>query len=213
MIKSGIATVASSMNEVIAKSQILERVLVYDTFTDANGTDLTAHTPDINIPGNAWQNVIDSGYKIESNTAEPYSGNNPTAVIESGVSNVEINDVLVPSIFNLRRRGPMLRYSDVSNYWIIAIFGFNTCEIQEVVGGTPTTRASDSFTYISTDTVTINVVASDTTITAIFTNTTTPDTATISYSLATHNQTETIHGITGARGGGRDRHDSFEVIG
>src|SRR5438105_6113512 len=118
--------------------------LIFDTFTDTNGTNLTAHTPDTN-QGSGW--LADTGtITVQSNQANCGSGF-PYYAIETGQSNVTITAVVTPS--GTAACGLSGRVSNATNSWDIdiAISGGNlTLSIQEQAAGVFTVRATTTFT-------------------------------------------------------------------
>src|SRR5258708_1704824 len=96
-------------------------VYLYDTFTDADNTALTAHTMDV---GPGWS-VVQGTLKILSNAATPNSNNDGDGVIaDAGASDFTITADLVgqggsgatdsqPQIF--------LRYTDATHNWAVVL--------------------------------------------------------------------------------------------
>jgi len=77
---------------IIGIGQGAAATLFYDTFTDANGTALTAHTPDIDTVGGGWIHVLDT-WQIDANKAEPASESVapwPFAWADCGVSDAVV---------------------------------------------------------------------------------------------------------------------------
>lgn len=110
-----------------------------DTFTDTNGTNLTAHTP---TAGSAWTARIGT-WTIQSNRATcstPTVGANGVTQA-AATSDVEASiDIITPGSFptNTVRAGIMLRYVDNSNYMYARLYkdaGTSEIELTEVIGG------------------------------------------------------------------------------
>lgn len=172
-------------------------VYLYDTFTDTNGTLLTAHTMDI---GGGWtkQNSAQGGaptYSIQSNQSQPGSGlygvYTADATVADGTLTVDLPVFL--SATNNYIGGVVVRWTDTSHYWFIVIeqdgFGYYLAIYQE--NGSATTRASTNFvSNPNGTTVTLTIVLSGTTISA---TTNTGENAT--YSSATQGQTDTLMGL------------------
>lgn len=127
-------------------------ILIEDAFTDANGTNLTAHTiAPTNDPSATWVN-IGGAITIESNKAST----TPAAIInyqlESGESDCIIEATIQKTAGNVDG-GIMFRYVDDANYWIADFLSLSgTVKIYEKTGGSFTERASISKTFsASTD--------------------------------------------------------------
>lgn len=90
--------------------------IVFDTFTDTDGTAITAHTPDI-YPSTTWENLANSG-QILSNRA--YHDGDGSCVIESGLADCTITADLLSSYeasgISTRQVGIIFRY-DGTDYW------------------------------------------------------------------------------------------------
>lgn len=123
-------------------------LLVYDTFTGANGTALTAHTPDIAPVGSAWDNA---NVEIQGNLATLKAANTrQKSIIESSVSDCVITASIsyggtTTSALITFACGIVFRYTDVNNFWISSYVprvdntGFIIWEMQ---AGVPTIRAN-----------------------------------------------------------------------
>ena len=112
--------------------------LVYDTFTDADSTALTAHTPDIDVVGGGWSSSA-GALKILSNKAKwgTASNSHETSEIQTNKSDVVISvDVNSTAQF----LGILGRYVDDNNFWL-AWMSKNTMRIYERTTGTDTERA------------------------------------------------------------------------
>jgi hypothetical protein len=178
-------------------------VLVYDTFTDANGTSLDAHTPDICPAGSAWREDADN-WDIQSNRANHVTINSGGyATIDSGKADVTASVTLYP--YSGGMPGLVLRFTDTTHTWVVqAGRGSQDYRIYEV-NGSSTLRAFAAVT-VGAGPHALAVVASGTTIAATF------DAANpISYASATLNQTVTRHGIKAYKG--TDRLDDLTIAG
>lgn len=99
--------------------------LIYDTFAAANGTLLTAHTPDITTGGAGWEATfanygLPEALNIQSNKA----ANNTNAVtvggsvIETGKADVTITATITTvASAESGGNGIVFRYQDTQNYW------------------------------------------------------------------------------------------------
>ena len=101
--------------------------LIFDQTKDASGTMVTAHAPNINIPGNAYTNPTASGSNgtvlIESNQFKASGGNGTpngySAIIETGLPNITISGVLTAGVGATNVL--VFRYVDVNHYWMAGI--------------------------------------------------------------------------------------------
>ncbi len=175
-------------------------VLVLDYFTAADSTSLHAHAPDINIPGNAWVELLttDADIQIQSNRARGMHTGVPSypsavALIETSESDVLVTGTItngtVASTSSVS--GLIVRGVDINNYWAIYIDDNNdTFFMVERQGGSNTTRASTAVTLDVNTSYIIRVLCSGNTITA------TLDGANqIQYTSATFQNTATKHGF------------------
>lgn len=111
-------------------------VIVWDTFTDANGTLLTAHTPDCSPA--AWQTV--SGNLM-------INGNRCSGATGLSVIPVERADfALAASVRGVSGSVSLIaRYGDSLNYWkLIAKFAVNAIELWEQTASVWALRGSAS---------------------------------------------------------------------
>jgi hypothetical protein len=66
-------------------------ILIHDTFTDVDGTALSAHTPDINLTGDTWDSVYSTNIKINaSGQAYPTGGIDVLYMMDIGVTDVQM---------------------------------------------------------------------------------------------------------------------------
>jgi large repetitive protein len=101
--------------------------VIVDTFTDADNTNLTAHTPDTDLPGSAWT-VPNGAWQILTNQASinAVSGGDQFGIIDATgtPSNLQL-DVIIPAAFGgtnyAYAAGIVFRYSDVNNWWAFGI--------------------------------------------------------------------------------------------
>lgn len=166
--------------------------IVQAAFTAANGTSLDAYTPDVDLVGDGF--VENSGQiEIQSNRAQPASGSTTVlASIETNEADIVI-DVTIQYNNVSARVGVMLRYTDTNNYWIVRIKPDGShFSIWEMNAGVFTERDYELFSPTQGVDYALHVEAVGSTITA-----TIDGGYEISYSSATHNQTETRHGLYG----------------
>jgi hypothetical protein len=158
-------------------------VLFYDTFTDANGTLLTAHTPDVDVVGGGW--VLDAGtITIQSNRAQA------TAALARYFVNAGHADTTVSMDIISDAGGAggfIVRWQNSLNHWICRLLA-STGRIQifDVNAGTLTLRAETA--VVVAYPATLTVVMSGTTITLTY------NSLSASYS-SSFLQTQTRHGL------------------
>lgn len=92
--------------------------LVYDTFTDVAGTNLTAHTPEKRPGANAWVSGLgtwqsDGDEAVLAATAGDHQN---VVQIDAGDADVTVEaDVIVPATFDFR---VVVNYVDINNFWM-----------------------------------------------------------------------------------------------
>lgn len=123
-------------------------VIVKDTFTDADGTSLTNHIPDISPSGTAWS-LVSAGWTINSNQV---SGGG-YAMYDAGQSdNIAVSvDCIYGSYSAILFRG-----SDSSNYYRARISS-GGIGLFRFINGSYTSLGSYSFTPVAGTTYTIRV--------------------------------------------------------
>lgn len=116
------------------------QVAVSDTFTDANGTLLSAHTPDIRPGSNTWT-ASDANWNIQSNklTRSAAGTGLPVATIDCGQTdgNLEVDIVTTGSAGS----GLIYRYVDINNFCYIRLLNNTSLSVIRYVAGvlqTPT---------------------------------------------------------------------------
>lgn len=166
----------------------MDSALVYDTFTGADGTNLTSRSPDIGPTPTA----SDWTFQIQGNKAQCTAvGADPFGVVkyETNRANVAITATVNISVAG-SRHGIAARVSNPSNFWRITIRTAGIFEIMEVNGGTQTVRASAALTINTGVDYALRCVTSGATISGSV-----DGGNDISYASATHNQTVTAHGL------------------
>jgi len=174
--------------------------LVRDLFEDTDGTLLTSHTPNTDVESGGWSNNSGS-IEIVSNNAEEDAYTTSISTIDSGKSDVVITangQIYKSGTAPSSSGGVVLRFSDTSNYWVcrVSTYATNpyTWAILEMNGGSLTSRASQQGVTGGVN----KLVSNEMIITASGSGIRfeVPDEGVdISYNSATHNQTETKHGI------------------
>lgn len=183
--------------------------LVYDTFTDADATSLTAHTiAPTNTPSTSWTERVGT-WTISGNKAVSTFTSNSHATCNPGVADCTITCKAQTSATNGNMAydvGLVVRWGATTDYFLVGINSQGDLfRISERVSDNPVSRATASVTIDAGTEYTIVVTLSGTSISA------TLDGANqISYASATANQTATIHGIKGRIA--TDTIDDFQVV-
>ncbi len=168
---------------------------VADTFTDTNGTALTAHTAD---SGGSWSGSFGSSLEIQSNNVQ--LADYTTDTDSMGYTDTGEADVFITARSLFRHSNPLnthynsilYRYVDDNNYWIYSVYNASSTKgvnIQEKTGGTVTTRASTTHTLADNVEIIESVRASGNTHEAWLNGG-----SKLSYTSAIHN-TATKHGV------------------
>lgn len=135
---------------------------VYDSFTDTNGTALTAHTPDEDTAGNGWADISTQGVAVTVGSATIQ--NNAVNIANDGNGagiDLESVDAIVaveytPVVGQDNRYSIVLRWVDNNNQILVNLREQNgDVRIQEVVAGVTTTIASTPITYTEGTTYTV----------------------------------------------------------
>ena len=150
-------------------------VKISDTFTDANGTNLTAHTiAPTNVPGNAWTNIYSTGSRaitVQSNRAACPTLNERWYGREIGVADFVLTTILrlssatVTSGIYLRLDALTDAAGTERNCWFVAL-GNGKIELYERNAATPgTLRATANMTTNGSQDYAVKVVCIGDTIT------------------------------------------------
>lgn len=120
-------------------------VVVYDTFTDTDNTNLNSHTADIRPGSNAYSST-DGDFKISSNKLTRIAaGSNPsTGTIDSGVSDGIIELDVNPA--GTGGCGMVLRYTTDNDFTYVRLFNNVTLSINKYVSGSFSTIQSATIT-------------------------------------------------------------------
>jgi hypothetical protein len=132
--------------------------LVYDTFTDANGTALTAHTPDKRPGLNAWQS-LQGTWEIQSNRAKltaTAGDQQNVAVIDAGDADATVEADLITGAGT--NAGLIANCVDNDNYWVYIVASDGSCFLYERTGGGFNLRDNDTFVYSSGNTYALKIV-------------------------------------------------------
>lgn len=165
-------------------------IALSDTFTDTNGTNLSAHTMDA---GAGWT-VQSGGWTIQSNKTSTTA--NGVATANAGAADGTLTLVASTPATTFYFAGGVVRLSDSSNYWIPRLErngGNSSLAIYRVVAGSATQIASTDFGFgINGVAVTLTVALKGSTIT--LSNSATADICQVTN--ATFNQSATLVGIS-----------------
>lgn len=172
--------------------------VLYDTFTDTNGTNLSSHAMNV---GPGWSYFTTGGsnptWQIESNQCEETGGGGTVgAVADAGVSDGVMtvsfySTQTSPSNFN-NGIGCVFRWSDANDFLLVDMGATEGLTLYKVASGSFTSLGSYSFSPSINTTYTVQVVANGTSIT-VYLNSTSVITVTSNY-----NQTATKWGIKGS---------------
>lgn len=157
------------------------------TFTAADGTALTAITPEAGGVWTAQAGVIE----VQSNKAKALtlSGGTAVATVQSGSADVVTEATVNPGSPSANAIYLVFRYTNATNFWFI-YFTSGHFSIYEKNAGVNTARADIALSPVANTDYRIVVVCEGTTITAYINNANK-----ITYASATLNQTVTVHGI------------------
>lgn len=186
------------------------RLVILDSFSETEGVPLPDHTPDLAPAGSAWNNAnlgisTNQVHFITSTTRQ-------IALIQSGVSDCQISlrccydSNGAGSTASEYRSGIIGRYSGPGNFWRIAFNPTINFVIYEVNAGVTVGRASTSFLSENGAFHTVSASLSGKKIQGEI-----DGQYTISYSLATFNQTATQHGLMIGYSGAVPAADDFRV--
>lgn len=182
------------------KSAEVASTLVSDTFTDTNGTSLTAHTPDVDTVGGGWSLATATGsgsgtFTIENNKLEATRTSStyfPIGTIDVGQADVTIDVNLTFETDDFGFDGIVFRYQDQSNFWFATREATSgDFRILEKNAGVNTERASIAAGISAGTNHDMQVVLSGTSITATIDG---GNEITFSSSFL---ETETTHGLIG----------------
>jgi hypothetical protein len=128
--------------------------VLYDNFTDANGTLLTSHTPTLAPGGSSWA-ASDANFEIQSNalTRSAAGSDNQTATINSGISNGYFSGTYTPGVSG--GSGIVFRHTDNSNFYYVRVFSGTTLGLFKLEAGVETLVQSAAVTAAGTWSVVI----------------------------------------------------------
>lgn len=122
--------------------------LLYDTFTDVNGTTLTAHTMDV---GPGWSVTVGSSWAIEGNALQKQTN---LSTLESCWADAGHTDctasALASDASGSCELGVIGRVQDQANFWLAYVINTTSFGLYEVSAGTYTQRTSGTFAALGT---------------------------------------------------------------
>lgn len=196
-----ILTIGGSLKVVSLRGGAVGPV-VFDSFSDPDGTLIENHIPDIAPVGSSWI----GGQIIKDNTAQ--STYDTISVIETGLYDAIITAVLQVDSYaagvHTRQTGLIVRWTDASNFFRINVVPYNNSfYFLTYNGGVASVGASVNVNIEYGSVHTIRVVLSGMTITA------TLDGGNEITNSTAHNQTATMHGIATFRNTGAYQPPSY----
>ena len=140
---------------------------VYDSFTDTNGTLITAHTPEQDTAGNGYQDIAVLGTAITPGSTTIQSNAISIANDQNGFGiDLETTDAIAsfkytPVAGQNNRYSLVLRYVDNNNHLLVDVRqADNEIRIREVVAGAVTQTVSRAVTLVDSNTYVIAALAS-----------------------------------------------------
>lgn len=135
------------------------QLLAFDSFTDVNGTALTAHTADT---GQSWTHGAGTGTATIQNNKAQFTGVTSEAdpwVIPAGVANVTVSATM--NWAANEDAGLVVRWLDANNYWFFdGAQSTGVWTVFEKTAGVQTSRASGTFAFSLNTDYQVRVVAS-----------------------------------------------------
>lgn len=193
---------------------------VLDNFTDTDGVDLTAHTPDTDTEGNGWVLARGDGFEVQSNVAEKVNSGSEAInanQIDSGQSDcvIEVDIVIgsggtnaAPGIL-FRHNGTAFGSSSADGFIVWLNRSANQLQLLRVDNDSTTSLDTDAVTVNGGDSFTITLTLNGTSISASCSG---ADTGSVSATSSSY-QTNGRHGIYAVDNGvtTRSTFDAFEV--
>lgn len=184
-------------------------VLIADSFTAADNTDIEGRTPDTTTAGATWDEVIGNWQILSNKATKVAAADRGVVIINCGQSTgIRISCKARSTVANTsldRYTGLAIRRSDNNNFWMVGINAqSNLLAIIERNAGTNTIRASTSVPIDIATEYDLEVELDDQTITAWLNGANET-----SWGSATLNETSTSHGILAYST--NDTVDDFEI--
>lgn len=140
---------------------------VYDSFTDTNGTLITAHAPEQDTAGNGYQDIAILGTAITAGSTTIQSNAIAIANDQNGFGiDLETVDSVgsfkyTPVAGQNNRYAAVLRYVDNNNHLLVDVRqADNIIQIREVVSGSVTQTVSRAVTLVDSNTYIVSWLAS-----------------------------------------------------
>jgi len=125
----------------------VSQYLVYDTFTGTKGTNLTAHTPNVQTTSPGGWTAHAGNFFIGPNSGQAHADGTARYVIDAGTANACAKLDVLPYSKNF---GLIARAQDSSNYWLLIVDDSETADpvlnLIEVNAGVQTVRDSLALT-------------------------------------------------------------------
>jgi len=178
-----------------ATASVASMYLLRDTFTDANGTALAAHTMDV---GPGW--TVDGVWQVDGNLARLTASTGHTgaqncnAVADAGAADCAVSaDVIFgATALYADNAGLVLRWQSQTAHWLMIQLANGSVALYEVTGGVLTQRANSAAGVVAINsTRTFCAVLSGTTITGSV-----DGVQRWQYASASQGQAATRHGLT-----------------
>ncbi len=186
---------------------------VKDAFTDANGTGLDSHAPDLDSVGNGWASMAlrstftPGGGTIQGNQLQ-LGTDNAGHAIDSGLSDAIVEADWTPAVGADNRNSIIFRYTTDGNHWALRVREPNgDIVIEEVTADAGYDRASAAFTWTEGQTYRLKVVINGDSIKGYV-----DGVQKVSYTSSVR-ETATKHGLARHTGADASRFDNFRVRG
>lgn len=182
------ATDAAGHTGIQAYSVVVsDGTFIQDSFTGTDGTLLTSHTPNVDVPGTAYTSFFANTLKILSNKAVvTANATNCSAVID--VTHADTTLTVDYTHGNTGVVALYIRATDVNNTWSI-VWATGTWTLYSYASGTPTVRATAAQTLNNAQVYALRVVCLGDVITFSV-----DGVQKITFTLSLYN-TKTIHGL------------------
>lgn len=182
-------TLPPKISEVVAV--VSPTLLFFDSFNDADGTNLTAHTPEVDTVGGGWT-VISGTWTIQS---DKLAHNNfflttRNVIADAGEGDAVVSGLLIVDV-GFSQPVIIARYTDESNHWLVRLENSgDVVSIREINGGSNILRSFALFTLADNTEYLVDVTLSDESISVDI-----DGDFVVSYAFASFNKTQTIYGI------------------
>ena len=144
---------------------------VKDTFTDTDGTLLTAHTPDIDVLGSGWVDAAQGFMRVDGVNKCESQFNGGLAQIDPNVSDYTYTVDYETTTTTGATGEVHFRFTDASNTWVVRLYDLSGSQLMsliEITAGAPTTRDSGVPVIAINTQYEIKIVTSGNSITVTF---------------------------------------------